>query len=116
MESVGFLLRENLDNLRENGLDAGTVISLGGGSNSDWWLQRKADITGKQICTLTDGESTALGAAYGAAIAMGRIDKAGILAKRRIAKTFEPGKDRAQMEEKYRQYLELNRRLGFYPG
>jgi len=116
MESVGFLLRENLDNLRDNGLDAETVISLGGGANSDWWLQRKADITGKRICTLADGESTALGAAYGAAIAMGRIDKAGILEKRRIVKTFDPGAERARMEEKYQRYLELNRRLGFYPS
>lgn len=116
MESVAFLLRENLDSLRENGLDAETVISLGGGANSDWWLQAKADITGKRICTLQQGESTALGCAYGAAMAMGRIDKAEILRRRTIAKTFFPGPDRPRREEKYRHYLELNRRLGFYPG
>ena len=116
MESVAFLLRENLDSLRQNGLDAETVISLGGGANSDWWLQAKADITGKQICTLRQGESTALGCAYGAAMAMGRIDKKEILRRRTIAKTFEPGPDRARREEKYQRYLELNRRLGFYPG
>ncbi len=116
MEGVGFLLRENLEDLKRNGLDADTVYSLGGGANSPWWLQVKADITGKRICTLNASESTALGAAYGAGIALGRIDKAEILRKRTIASVYEPGERRAFYEDKYQQYLELNRRLGFYPG
>ena len=116
MESVAFLLRENLDNLRKNGLDAETVVSLGGGANSDWWLQAKADITEKRICTLRQGESTALGCAYGAAMTLGRMDKPEILRRRAVAKTFEPGPDRARRQEKYRRYLEINRALGFYPA
>jgi len=71
LESVAFMLRENAALLRELGVDAEELVSLGGGARSDLWLQMKADVTGLPLRTLECEESTSLGVAILAAVAIG---------------------------------------------
>ena len=71
MESIAFLLRDNLEALKQLGIDSSKVVSLGGGSRSECWLQIKADVLNCKITTLDCEETTCLGAAILAAIGAG---------------------------------------------
>lgn len=71
LESVAFMLRENVELLRELGADSEELVSLGGGARSNLWLQIKADVTGLPLRTLECEESTSLGVAVLAAVAVG---------------------------------------------
>ncbi len=117
MEGVAFLLRENLEMLRDNGIACDRLVSLGGGANSRVWLQMKADITGCRIDTFRHAESTSLGCALGAALAIGDLRN-----EEEFTQFLTPGAHfcpdeahRTYYEQKYRVYLDLNRRLGFAP-
>lgn len=117
MEGVGFLLKENLDLLERHGLKNSRIISLGGGAKSPLWLDIKANICGREMCTLQDGESTALGCAINASLALGKMKEEDIAAKVRIANIHMPTREgRETYEAKYRNYRELNARLGFNPA
>lgn len=116
MEGVGFLLKENLDLLARHGLKAEKIISLGGGAKSPLWLSIKANICGSEMCTLQDDESTALGCALNACMALGWITEDDVPRYVQAAQAYAPSE--AGMEtyrRKYRNYLELNNRLGFNP-
>ena len=116
MEGVGFLLRENLELLEKHGLRADKIISLGGGAKSPLWLSIKANICGREMCTLADDESTALGCALNALLALGRITEADVPRHVRSAQGHAPTSRGMEIyESKYRNYLDLNARLGFNP-
>ncbi len=63
MESVAFLIRENLQVFRENLLNINEIRSFGGGSRSRSWNQIKADICCLPLVTSTCSEAGCLGAA-----------------------------------------------------
>ena len=114
MESVAYLLRENLELLATIGVQSEDVVSLGGASKSAVWQQIKADVCGKNIIPLTDGESTALGCALNAGMALGMLDAReipGLICQRAIYRP-NPAR-RAVYDRKYEAYLDLNRRLGY---
>lgn len=115
MEGVGFLLRENLELLERHGISSRRIISLGGGAKSPRWLKIKANICGRELVTLADDESTALGCAMNAAMALGMIslnDIPGLVSAAGVITADE----RAELyERKYSSYRELNARLGFNP-
>ena len=113
MESVGFLLRENIEALEDRGIRTSTIISLGGGAGSPLWLQMKADITGKTVQTLDVKESTSLGCAYGAMISRNACNEEYIAGRTRIKSTYLRKGDAAYYDDKYRLYLDLHSRLGF---
>jgi len=71
MESIAFMLRENIDMLNAMSVETRAVYSLGGGANSAFWSQLKADICRVPIRSLTVSESTSLGMAVLMATAMG---------------------------------------------
>lgn len=74
LEAVAFMLRENLELLECIGQTQITQIrSLGGGACSSLWLQIKADITKRPITVPAQSESTSLGTAMLAAVAVGRF-------------------------------------------
>lgn len=115
MEGVGFLLRENLELLERHGIVSQRIISLGGGAKSPLWLKIKANICGRELATLANDESTALGCAMNAAMALGMIDIddiPGLISTAAVTVADE----RAELyERKYASYRELNARLGFNP-
>ena len=115
MEGVGFLLRENLELLERHGISSQRIISLGGGAKSPLWLQIKANICGRELLTLTDDESTALGCAMNAALALGMIDIDDIPGLVSTAGSTSSDERAELYERKYAGYRELNARLGFNP-
>lgn len=71
MESIGFIIKRNIDTLEKMGINVSEIRSLGGGSKSNLWNHIKADITGKLLITMESEEAACLGAAILAGKAIG---------------------------------------------
>jgi len=71
MESVAYMLRENIEIFEEMGSGVRQIRSLGGGSRSGIWSQIKADVLGREIVTYRDTESASIGAAMLGALGAG---------------------------------------------
>lgn len=71
MESLGYIVRRNIDSLRDMGIEAKEIRSLGGGSKSAVWNQIKADINQIPLETVNSVEAASLGAAILAGKAVG---------------------------------------------
>ncbi len=69
MESIAFLLRQDLEYLGADSI--GEIRITGGGASSRLWSQIKADVTGKTLRTLREGETACLGSAAFAAVGVG---------------------------------------------
>lgn len=114
MESVAFILKENLEMLQALGVETETVCSIGGGAQSDLWLQIKADVLNRKICAAETQEATCLGAAVLAAVGAGIYPNLDQAAKQMVRhKPFihpDPAAAVAYAGH-YEKYLELNRLL-----
>lgn len=114
MESVSYLLRENLELLDSIGVTGKEVISLGGATKSAIWEQIKADVCGRDMVLLEDGESTALGCALDAAVATGMLKEEDIPSIVRRRTVYHTNPDRVALyNDKYAAYQSLNNRLGY---
>ena len=71
MESLGYIIRRNMDSLADMGIHVTEVRSLGGGARSRVWNQIKADINQVPLETVTSVEAASLGAAILAGKAVG---------------------------------------------
>ena len=71
MESVGYMLRENVELLEQLGLSVPEIYAVGGGATSSLWNSIKADITGKPVIVTMQEEAASLGAAMLGAVAGG---------------------------------------------
>ncbi|MBQ6471178.1 MAG: hypothetical protein IJJ33_04280 [Victivallales bacterium] len=113
MESVAFLLRDNLEALRTLGANFGELRALGGGARSRLWLQIKADVLRRPIVTTACPEATALGAAILGAVAAGDFTVATEAADTMVkpALRIEPGPDAERYEAAFQQYRQLNQLL-----
>ena len=113
MESVAFLLRDNIEVLHELGAGVSEVRPLGGASNSGLWLQIKADVLDLPLTVTDCAEATSLGAAILGAVGCGDFSKPAEAAERmvKIDRTIEPGADRAVYDEYFKQYQHLNQIL-----
>jgi xylulokinase len=63
LEGVALEMRLNLEILRESGCEICELRAVGGGANSAFWTQLKADVIGRPITTLNVTETGCLGAA-----------------------------------------------------
>jgi xylulokinase len=63
MESLGYIMRRNLDALADMGITVSEARSIGGGSRSAVWSHIQADITGIRIVTMASKDAPCLGAA-----------------------------------------------------
>ncbi|MEM2865456.1 MAG: FGGY family carbohydrate kinase [Candidatus Bathyarchaeia archaeon] len=63
LEGVAFELKVLIDHFEASGIKVSELRAVGGGAKSSFWLQLKADITGKRICLPKVTEATLLGAA-----------------------------------------------------
>jgi len=104
LESVGFQTRDLIEAMRRDwGTAAGSVLRVDGGmAASDWTMQFLADILGAPVDRPVVTETTALGAAYLAALQSGLAPEpnawaAGWRAERR----FEPAMDADRREALY---------------
>ncbi len=68
MESIACMLKSNIEYL---GIDVDEIRAMGGGANSPFWCQMKADMTGKRLVTLKNKETACLGSAILAGVGVG---------------------------------------------
>ena len=68
MEAIAFNLKQNLDFANT---DAKEIRITGGGAASPLWAGIKAEVTGKTLKTLSEGETACLGTALAAAVGIG---------------------------------------------
>ena len=106
MESVAFLLRDNVDVLRELGAEIREVRALGGAAKSALWLQIKADVLGVPLAVTKCTEATSLGAA-----ARGDFASPAEAAERmvEVSHTVEPGAAQGPYQEVFKRYQHLDR-------
>ena len=111
MEGVSFMLKENLDLLKDAHIDVSQIRSLGGGSRDTLWCQIKADVIGYTVMTAKNEESTSLGAAILAAKALNPAVSVPTLCKRavRIKDRYLPIRaNTVQYRKLYEKYRKLD--------
>jgi xylulokinase len=102
MESIGFIIRRNIEALGNMGIEVDEIRSLGGGSRSSVWNQIKADITQKTLYTVVCKEAACLGAAILAGKAIGVFSSIEDAAKSmvQIEATYTPNKENEELYNK----------------
>jgi xylulokinase len=105
-ESVGYMLRRILEQIQGAGIPIEEVRCMGGAARSDLWLQVKADICGLPMVRMKEEETSTLGCAVLAAVAVG--DYAGVEeaagAMVSLGRRFAPD---AANRELYQRFFEL---------
>jgi len=72
LEGIGFRFKSLLQVLSEIGLDVKQIVASGGFTKSEVWIQVMADVLGRDLNVTVWGETSALAAAFWAALAAGR--------------------------------------------
>ncbi len=109
LEGLAFACRDVVDRLAALGLPTLEVVALGGGSASATWLQLRADILDRPHRVAARPDSSAVGAAMIAAVAIGGIadlHAAAALAPPAV-RTFAPAAERSSLDEAYERYQDL---------
>ena len=102
LESLAFQTRDVLDAMqKDSGIELKKLQVDGGASANDFLMQFQADIIGTAVERPQVIESTALGAAYLAGMAVGLWEKEQIVGNRRIDKSFFPLIDEAKRQTLY---------------
>ena len=89
---ITFSFRDILNIYDQHGQDFDTVVAIGGGAKSEFWLQLQANIFNKKVVSLTNEQGPGLGAAMLAAVGLGWFDSLQDCAKKFVhfGKTYEP--------------------------
>lgn len=114
LESIGYMLRENLELLEAMGIKVREIRSLGGGSGSKLWNSIKADIIYKHITVMEQPESTSLGAAILGAVSVGLYDSVEEACKLHVRsrEIYTPNQANSEMYNKsYTTYRAVYNRL-----
>jgi len=107
LESVGYMLRENLQMLESFGKRPRRVHFFGGGSKNPVWNQIISDITGTELVLLEQSECGSLGAAMLCSVSLGWYDTLAAAQKRNtVRQVITPNPNNAY-EEGYRRYIKL---------
>lgn len=112
LEASAYAVRDIVDGMRALGLPLSSLRVVGGGSRSRLWRQIKADVTGLSVSLPQTAETTALGAAMLALVAVGACrsleEAAG--AAVRIVETLDP---QPAVQARYEDYYQLYRSAYF---
>jgi xylulokinase len=110
IEGAAFYLKQVVDSLPETGIRTGDYRAVGGGSQSDAWVQTCADIFGQPFTRPVITEAGALGAAIIAGVGAGLFDDytQAVAAMVKLERTFEPD---TRMHERYQAHYQHYRRL-----
>ena len=71
IEGITFSLNESIEIFRENGKTIDTIISIGGGTKNENWLQIQADVFNAKVIKLSSEQGPAIGASMLAAYGLG---------------------------------------------
>ena len=108
MESVAFMLKENIEYLDGAYGPAESIISLGGGAKSLLWAQIKSNVLGAPVKMLECSESPSLGSAMLAAVAIGWASDILEACNRfvRVSQSVEPDPTQTEVYDSvYREFL-----------
>jgi len=114
VESISFMLRENVELLKNLGVKVEKVKSLGGAAKSDFWLQVKSDVLNLPIDLPKCSEAASLGAAILAGVGTKVYRSVDDAVKIAVStkKTFIPQpKNVVVYQEAFRNYLNLYQKL-----
>jgi xylulokinase len=113
LEGTTYEMMVNIECLSDAGIGIDSLHAVGGGSNSERWLQLKANMMGKEVMAMNVSEAGILGTAMMAGTAIGLFsdlsEAASILVKPR--RTFWPDKD---VHESYREKFDRYKKV--YPA
>ncbi len=73
MEAVAFMLRRNIELIRNSGIGVEEIRATGGGAKSPLWLRIKADVCNLPLVPLRNEDSALTGDAMLAAVALGQF-------------------------------------------
>lgn len=114
MESLGYMIRANIDSFDSLGIKPKKIISVGGGAKSPLWCQIKSDITGIKIEVPEYTETALLGAAILASVNIGEYNSIEQACSRfiKIRRKYKPNiKNREIYDDSYRKYESLYKSL-----
>ena len=114
LESVGFMLRRNIECVESLGIEVNEIRALGGAAESELWNTIKADILQKPVFTLKNKDTACLGAAILAGVASGVLGSISEACEQMISveRAFYPNPERRQIYDKYYHvYLDLYEKL-----
>lgn len=109
MEGVGFALRDNHEALKATGTSLTRLLAIGGGSQSDYWVEMIATLLGVPVDLPQQGEfGAALGAARLAIVGDTGAAPAEVMTRPEVARTIEPRADlAAAYDDAYAQFRAL---------
>lgn len=110
MESIAYLLKDNLLAMKNAGLVIKELRSLGGASKSRLWLQIKADVLNVPVTVTECSEATSLGAAILGAVAAKIFSSPAEGVEKMVKKgeTIYPSSDAAKYEKAFAKYKKIN--------
>ena len=119
LEGVAFQVADLIDAAVKDSASSGqSALKVDGGmARNDYFLQFQADALGRPVARAGQSESTALGAAFLAAVGAGLADEAKLTSLMSAATRFEPklpAKDREQKLAAWRKAVRAV--IGFYAG
>jgi xylulokinase len=117
IEGTAFYLKEVVDSLPATGIQTEDYRAVGGGSQSDAWVQTCADIFGQPFTRPVITEAGALGAAIMAGVGVGVFEDydQGVAAMVQLERTFEPNLNQHEnYQDRYQHYKNLWPLMGDY--
>ncbi len=117
IEGAAFYLKEVVDSLPDTGIQAEDYRAVGGGSQSDTWVQTCADIFGQPFTRPVITEAGALGAAIVAGVGSGVFEsfEQGVQAMVKLDRIFEPDERRhEQYQIRYQRFKQMGPLMGDY--
>ncbi|MFQ6094794.1 MAG: L-fuculokinase [Candidatus Bathyarchaeia archaeon] len=103
LEGLTYELRNNTDAIEEHGTEITELRAIGGGAKSKFWLQLKADITGRRVVVPNVTEAAATGAAILASVGgeiYGSVEEA-VGAFYSEKETFLPNAETSRIYDRY---------------
>jgi xylulokinase len=116
LESVAFLLRQNIESIERTGITIREIRSTGGGARSALWNQIKANVCNRPIVTLANDDTALLGDAILAGVASGLLPsiEEGCKAMVMVKAIMHPDGEATAYSEPYQRYCDLDRQLSPY--
>jgi len=116
LEGVAFLLKRNLEVLKNAGVDASEIRSTGGGARSPLWNQIKANVCNLPVVTLENEDTALLGDAILAGVAAGVFSsiEEGCRQMAALKDKIAPNAQAADYVAAYQRYCDLDRTLNDY--
>jgi glycerol kinase len=117
LEGVAFQVADLIDAAEKDLASEGrAALKVDGGmARNDWFLQFQADALGRPVARAAESESTALGAAFLAALGAGLADQTKLAAREAASTRFEPKLPAPDRERKLAVWRKAVRAvIGFY--